>query len=100
MYPLDFGSNQLVGVRVWQLVVLSHESGTFAQASRCLRTLGSMGEPAAPGMQYAAVHGYSRALVDQVQAMLDQANRGKVAPNTALEDICQLLMAREKIVKE
>ena len=53
----------------------------------------------APGMQFAALHGYPRALVEQVQAMLDSANRGEVPPNTVLEDICQILMAK-KIVKE
>ena len=46
-----------------------------------------------------ALHGYPQALVVQVQALIDSANRGESPPNTVLEDICQIL-TDQKIMKE
>ena len=50
-------------------------------------------------MQFMALHGHPQALVVQVQALIDSANRGESPPNTVLEDICQIL-TDQKIMKE
>ena len=49
-------------------------------------------------MQVASIHGYRPSMVLKVQGMIDEANKGVLAPNTALEDIWAYLLDA-KVVK-
>ena len=44
------------------------------------------------------VHGYSPALVSKVQKIIDRCTAGALAPNTAYEDICDILYAENLLV--